>query len=298
MEQAVRERVGLYHGLEFPIECYNIHSKGDTAQKPKVPHYHEYIEFLYATDECDISVWIAGESISFRKGDLVIINSNTPHTFFPQLPINNYICIKALPEVLYFSKNSYFDARYVTPFLENNLVRYRVFGADELEGSGISEYFFGALDEWKRKEYGYEVSLRSLVFRIFLWTIRKEHGKGYDADADVQDGNAENVILIHRALDYVNLNFSTVTEAQAATTANMSYSHFSRVFKRVMGRSFKDYLASTRINAAERMLFETDIPITQIALACGFATSSHFIDRFKKTKGVTPKKYRQIFADK
>ncbi|MBE6577524.1 MAG: helix-turn-helix domain-containing protein [Ruminococcaceae bacterium] len=298
MEQAIHERVGLYHGLEFPIECYNLHSKAYVSGKLAAPHYHEYIEFLYASGECDISVWIAGEMVDFRTGDFMIINSNTPHSFFPRLPINNYACIKALPEVIYFSKSSYFDARYVAPFLENNLVRYQLFRKDELADTEIAGFFSEAISEWKNKEYGYEVSLRSLVFRIFLWTIRRNYKMGENVLDVERDSGIENVVLVHNAVEYINSNFATVTEAEAASVINMSYSHFSRTFKRVMGKSFKTYLTATRINAAERMLFETDTPITEIALACGFATSSHFIERFRLAKGVTPRQYRQAFAEK
>ncbi len=298
MEQAFLERVGLYHGLEFPIECYNLHSKGDKKSKPQPPHYHEYIEFLYASGECDISVWIAGESVDFRTGDFMIINSNTPHSFAPRLSVNNYACIKALPEVMYFSESSYFDSRYVAPFLENNLVRYQLFHSDEVADTDIAKFFSEALSEWRNKEYGYEVSLRSLVFRIFLWTIRRNYTRGENLYAFDRDSSIENVVLVHKAVEYINSNYTTVTEAEMAANINMSYSHFSRLFKRVMGKSFKEYLTATRINAAERMLSKPDLSITEIALACGFATSSHFIDRFKRAKGVTPRQYRQAFVEK
>ena len=298
MQQAIKERVGLYHGLEIPIECYNIRSRGGSARRVDSPHYHEYIEFLYASGECDVSVWIAGQTVDFRTGDFIIINSNTPHTFFPQLEKNDYICVKALPEVVCFSEKSYFDAKYVAPFLENNIVRYQLFRAEEIANTDVPNLFSLALDEWNSKEYGYEVSLRSLVFRIFLWTIRRNYEKGENLFAIEGESNIENVALIHRSVELINRSFATVTEAQAAASVNMSYSHFSRLFKRVMGKSFKEYLTATRINAAERMLSRPDLSITEIALACGFATGSHFIDRFKRAKGVTPRQYRQAFVKK
>jgi AraC-like DNA-binding protein len=297
MEQAVRERVGLYHGLEFPVECYSIHSRGDVKKKAAPPHYHEYIEFLYASGDCDVSVWIAGETVDFKSGDLIVISSNTPHSFMPRLAVNEYICIKALPKMLCFSENSFFDVKYVTPFTENSLKRFQLFRADEVDGTSVPSYFKEALTEWKGKEYGYEVSLKSLIFRIFLWTIRKNHSKGDDICALERENSVENICLIQRATELIGENYATLTESEAAESVGMSYSHFSRLFKRIMGKSFKEYLTATRINAAERMLFETDVPITEVALACGFATSSHFIDRFKRVKGVTPKQYRRIFIE-
>ncbi len=296
MQQAVREKRRVYKGLEFPIECYRIRSHA--SAQPKTPHYHEYIEFLYASGECDIKVWVAGKFVDFRTGDFMIINANVPHTFYQSLPVNNYICVKAVPEMLYFANNSFFDIKYVMPFVENDLLGYRFFGADEVRKSELPEIFNDALEEWIGKNYGYEVSLKSSLIRIFLWSIRQSHATGNHKETLERENSIENMRLMQRATEYINDNFSTANESEAASFVNMSYSHFSRMFKRIMGKSFKEYLTAIRINAAERMLFETDMPVTEVALACGFATSSHFIDRFKRAKGVTPKQYRQKFSDK
>ncbi|MBO5204195.1 MAG: helix-turn-helix transcriptional regulator [Clostridia bacterium] len=228
----------------------------------------------------------------------MIINANVPHTFFYNLPLNNYMCIKAVPEMLYFANNSFFDIKYVMPFIENNLSGYRFFSADEIRNSELPQIFEEALGEWIDKKYGYEVSLKSLLIRIFLWSIRRSHETGRQDGELERENSIENIRLMQKAAEYISDNFSTANESEAACFVNMSYSHFSRLFKRIMGKSFTEYLTATRINAAERMLFETDMPVTEVALACGFATSSHFIDRFKKAKGVTPRQYRQKFSDR
>ncbi len=291
MKQAIHERRRLYRGLEFPIECYKLRSRPSPNEKN--PHYHEYIEFLYASGECDISVWIAGEYARFRTGDMMIINSNVPHNFFPQGEVNDYICIKALPEMMYFSENSFFDIKYVMPFMRETGKEYSFFSAAEVNDSELPTFFEQMLSEWISKDYGYEVSLRSLLFRIFLWVIRHSRAMGDGATATLSEP-VENVRLIQRAAEYVSQNFAVANEASAAASINLSYSHFSRMFKKVMGKSFSEYLLSVRINAAEKMLLETDAPVTEVALSCGFATSSHFIDRFKSVKGVTPRQYKRI----
>ncbi|MBQ6824219.1 MAG: helix-turn-helix transcriptional regulator, partial [Clostridia bacterium] len=53
----------------------------------------------------------------------------------------------------------------------------------------------------------------------------------------------------------------------------LSYSYFSRSFKRITGHTFKDYLNITRINQAEKALVSTRKPITEIAAECGLTTS-------------------------
>ncbi len=291
MEQAVREII-REKGVELPIEVYSIISQRN-ADKPKnLPHYHGHIEFLYANDECDVDAWIGGDLVRFRTGDLLVINSNSAHTFINYLPQNKYICIKAMPKTLYSADSSFFDMKYALPFFGNSLFVYRLFKPEELAGSDIEKYFQDALKERKDKKYGWETAVKADVLQIFSRIIR--YGRGDETPhAETSASAAENARLIQKSVEFINKNFADIGEADAAAAANMSCSHYSRQFKLVMGKSFGEYLTATRINAAERMLLTTDMPITDISLETGFATSSHFIATFKKAKLTTPARYRQ-----
>lgn len=293
MEQAVHE-VRLKKGMELPIEVYDINARCNEGQPMRTPHYHEHIEFLYADRECDVDVWIAGESVRFRTGDMLVINSNSAHTFVNHLPKNRYICIKALPKMVYSSDSSFFDMKYASPFFGNSLFSYRLLKASELVGSDVGQYFLCALKEWIERGYGYEVAVKAEVLRIFLWTVRHGYRIGIYPPEGMADA-AENVRLIQKSVELINESYADITETDAAAAASMSTSHYSRQFKLVMGRSFREYLAATRINAAERLLLTTDMSVTDIALATGFATSSHFIECFKKAKHTTPARYRLTF---
>ena len=55
-----------------------------------------------------------------------------------------------------------------------------------------------------------------------------------------------------------------------------------------------EYLNEYRIEKAVRKLRLTNLSITDIAFSCGFSDLSYFIKTFKKTKGVSPGKYRSI----
>ena len=64
-----------------------------------------------------------------------------------------------------------------------------------------------------------------------------------------------------------------------------------------MKNSFNQYLNYIRITEAKRMLMCSDMDITKIAMETGFATTSYFIERFKKECGTTPKHFRGKFND-
>ena len=77
-----------------------------------------------------------------------------------------------------------------------------------------------------------------------------------------------------------------------ALAVRMSYFHFSRAFKQSMGMTATNYIAERRIERAKRMLEETELPISEIALRSGFSSQSHFTTAFRRLAGATPKAFR------
>jgi len=80
--------------------------------------------------------------------------------------------------------------------------------------------------------------------------------------------------------------------ADLAQLAEMSQSHFSRLFKQSMGLSPHQYLLQQRVERAKQLLKHTNQSLVEIALACGFDSHSHFARQFRQITGITPKAYR------
>ena len=83
-----------------------------------------------------------------------------------------------------------------------------------------------------------------------------------------------------------------VTLRAIAREVRMSYFHFSRAFKQAMGMTATNYIAERRIERAKKMLEETELPISEIALRSGFSSQSHFTTAFRRLAGATPKAFR------
>ena len=78
-----------------------------------------------------------------------------------------------------------------------------------------------------------------------------------------------------------------------AKEIGMSYFHFSRVFKQSMRMTPTSYIAERRIERAKKLMEETDLPISEIALRSGFSSQSHFTTSFRRLAGVTPRSFRK-----
>lgn len=97
--------------------------------------------------------------------------------------------------------------------------------------------------------------------------------------------------IIHR--DYgTNLTLEIV-----ADMVHLSPSYLSSLFSKEVGQGFSKYLASFRLNQAERLLRKSNIRIANIASFIGINNSSYFDRLFKKEYGMNPIDYRKKFGE-
>jgi AraC-like DNA-binding protein len=99
--------------------------------------------------------------------------------------------------------------------------------------------------------------------------------------------NIENVI------EYIHVHFNEkLTISSLAEKANLSESHFMRVFKESTGKTPKEYLLLLRLDKAKKMIQDTDKRSSEIALDCGFNNPSHFSNTFQKYFNLSPSAYK------
>ena len=94
---------------------------------------------------------------------------------------------------------------------------------------------------------------------------------------------------------YIDEHFAEeITLEEVASKAGFSKFHFSRLFKQFANASFYKYVNQQRIAHAEELLSNPDLSVTQIAIQCGFSSTSSFIRMFKQFKNCTPTDFRKI----
>ena len=98
---------------------------------------------------------------------------------------------------------------------------------------------------------------------------------------------------IRNALKYISDNFTQkLTLSDVAQVVGLSPNHFSSLFHKTVGISFREYLYKFRVEESKRLLLSTDYSLSDIAVAMGFADQSHYCKVFKKVIGLSPRKYR------
>lgn len=100
---------------------------------------------------------------------------------------------------------------------------------------------------------------------------------------------------VARAMTMVLTDISDdITLTKTAAACGMTAAYFSDLFHKQVGKSFKQWLNSVRIEHAKRLLEKNNMPILEVCYECGYNTPSQFIKMFKRETGVTPTEYRKV----
>ncbi len=96
-----------------------------------------------------------------------------------------------------------------------------------------------------------------------------------------------------KILEYIETHYTEqITLENLCEISLMSKNGIIAMFRRLYGITPIKYINNLRINKAEMLLKNTSVPITSLALECGFGDSNYFTKYFKIVKGITPREYR------
>ncbi len=98
---------------------------------------------------------------------------------------------------------------------------------------------------------------------------------------------------LRAVMDYIDQSLAEpVRLSDLGEITGLSPKHFARAFAQSTGHPPHRWLIDRRIAAARELLKESDQPLSQVAIDCGFADQSHFTSCFRKIVGVSPGRYR------
>jgi AraC-like DNA-binding protein len=126
--------------------------------------------------------------------------------------------------------------------------------------------------------------LQELVYRILQ---RDRFAKLLLIAGQQEDGNS-----VAAALNYINAHLSEpLTVEILAEQVNLSSSAFSRRFRELTHRSPYQFVKETRLERARELLLERRLRVSDVSVAVGYASMSHFTKEFRARFGTTPREY-------
>ena len=178
-------------------------------------------------------------------------------------------------------------ARMVGEVFDRDPARFSLEGKMAFEDALIVECYQALLAEAKAPHLLY----LETIFETLLARLIAVHGNLAQVQARVPYALTPSRLRAVR--EFVETSFADpVTLDDLARIAGLSRFHFNRAFRRAEGVPPYAYVTRRRLREARRLLRETDRPVADIALACGYANGAQFASAFRRAVGLAPSDYR------
>lgn len=147
--------------------------------------------------------------------------------------------------------------------------------------------------EYFSKNPFYELTVFSLLMKLFV-LLGKNHLNSASAFLGTRTyKQQEYVSKFNSVMAYIDEHFAEDFRLEdAASFTGFSKYHFSRLFKQYTGYTFCSYVFQRRIRAAEQLLEQPGLSITEIAIRSGFSSIPTFNRVFRQQMHCTPTEYR------
>ncbi|GAA0181484.1 AraC family transcriptional regulator [Clostridium sediminicola] len=277
----------IHNGLAFPVDIFIQ----DNSKKNIVvySHWHECLEILYML-EGEAIQQVNSETFKVVKDDIVILKEGDIHSTQTELSAKTRILvIKFLPEVIKNCYTTLFESKYIGTFINNGKSGVSHIMREDNNYLKIQNIIKGLYEEFSDKENGYEIFIKGYLYQLIAILTRSNiiNSKSSFKDSEFQK--------LDKLFKYIETNYKeNIDLKMAADVLNLSYFYFSRYFKKITGRTFKEYLDFVRICEAEKLILSKDINISQAAYEVGFSNVSSFNRVFKRVRNYPPSNIKKI----
>ena len=265
---------------------YSDISMTDRAFTPMTfpEHWHMSAEFIMAVkDGCIFRIY--DEEYRLNTGDVLLVWPAQLHQTV-SAPMEGHIILQFSSELLNSSNDFNFRYRSLTGL-------HLLSAGSGQAGEYISRKMKECLELYLQQAPFSETRMRIRIYEILLYLCETQLTRAESAGS-AAGKNHETYIRIQNACNYIKKNCrEVISQKDAADVSGFSSYYFSRVFKEYTHESFSEYLTRQRIQNALALLYNEDIPITDVAYLSGFQSISNFSKVFRNSMGCSPLQYRK-----
>jgi len=275
------ERV-KYNMPNFPIHA----CKSALGDFHAVCHWHPDLEFFLVTHGI-VNYSVNGKNVCVREGEGIFVNSRRLHYAYSK---DNAACrfvVAVIHPSLLCNENpvskNYFESKFGTETEDYILLTNSIDWHIEAQKS------VAIINE----ELNSDKKMRNpmlLISQITLLCANIGEHIGCSTSPHFYSRERE---AIQKMVGFIHKNYeNSITLADIAAAGSVCRSKCCKFFNEFIGETPNVFLTRYRIAKSNEMLKETDMPVYEIAYACGFYNQSYFTQVFRKELGMTPKECR------
>lgn len=288
------------YNREWPKSIEGLHEKKLFSQKLPFrliinhdvdfnypPHWHNAFELVYVLEN-PFTVYVNYTHYLLRERDILFIPAGSIHEFRNETKTGTRIFVNAELSGL----SLYGDVDPVRSQLRSvHLIRPEdgaVYTQITSQIQKMSEW-----DESARFPNTLYYTARVLDLLVLLCELNPPQIHRESAE----DGNKKLIGLdkIDNCFEYIEKNYKKDLRLKdVAQAVGFSEYYFSRLFKEITEKSFRQYLGEYRLEKAATMLIDANCSVSEAAYAAGFRSMATFDRLFQQIKGCSPQEFRKL----
>lgn len=308
---------GSYESVKYR-ESSHLWLYIDAAEQNYAPHWHNEIEIIHVR-KGTLRVSCQGIYYDLSQGDTLFIGPAVVHEIYNESPGNRFYIqadmsgFPALHELnTIFSLMS--PAALITPSgfpvifdrITDRIQEIQQIYFDTTTADQNINYPQEEADRMNhriaatRLPFTAEMQIYTLLLGCIGLIGKEIQRRGQDdTPVNPQSLVGRNQQAMQEACSYIALHFSEPLSLEmVAKQVGFSKYYFERLFRQFTNMSFYQYVTKVRLSYAQQLLADRDVPITDVALRCGFSGASPFTRAFRQATGFTPSAFRQINEDR
>lgn len=268
----------------LPVGCY-VTTISENINGYIPLHWHDEFQFVLVV-KGTANFQINEEPISVRKGEGVFINSGSLHM---AKDLNNqgciYICLNVSPA---FVVSHELYTTFVAPYVQATNLQYLHLAPEEAWANSILESIRRVEQLIQQSNTFYEIDV-SLEL-TFIWKNLIQNG----IQLEFKERETLKNQRMKQMLNWIHQHYTEkISLEDIAQAGQLSRSECCRYFKRFLNKSPSNYVTDYRIQKSLLLLQQSDFNVTDVAYQVGFNSTSYFIDKFRKSMGMTPFAYKK-----
>lgn len=141
--------------------------------------------------------------------------------------------------------------------------------------------------------FGYEECLESLLTLFGIHVLRTYTSLNKRPAHDLPVTGGLSPMVRSRVIEYIHTHLSRkITIETLASIAELSPSHFARAFRQSLGQTPHEFVITTRLQLAKKMIQTSSTSLYEISQLTGFSSNSHMSASMKKAWGQNPSQIR------
>lgn len=287
-------------GTDPAVTAANQNSRAEKMTCARYPRFAEitsrqrdWLEILYVYDG-SCTVELGGTVYTLEKGQCVLLDRQAVFRLLP-LGAEDILLSITFP-------GSYLKEHFLRGLTRQS--RHSQYLLNSLEGGGRHDGFFVfrsqgnhrvafAITEWVCEILEPSADSEDMIRCLFaLAQCELDRCIRQDADrGDVSEKACDTSVL--PMLNYITENYQTVTLREMAKHFHLNPNYLSSVLKEKTGLTFQNLLIRQRIQAAQQLLTNSSLPVTEIARQVGYDNTSFFYKKFREITGKSPADLRK-----